>query len=53
MNSHSLSIAIVIVNISLNMLQVLYYWYSVICTVKTGLVSFILIAFYGHNRILL
>jgi len=35
-----LSIAIVKVNKSLNMLQVLYYWYSVIGTSKTGLVKF-------------
>jgi hypothetical protein len=33
------STAIVKVNKSLNMLQVLYYWYSVIGTVKTGLVK--------------
>jgi len=34
-----LSIAIVKVNKSLNMLQVLYYWYSVIGAVKTCLVK--------------
>jgi len=48
-----LSIAIVKVNKSLNMLQVLYYWYSVIGTVKTGLVKIHPIAFYGHNWIFL
>jgi len=39
MNFHLLSIAIVKVNKSLSMLQVFYYWYSVIGTVKTGLLE--------------
>jgi hypothetical protein len=39
MNFHLLSTAIVKVNKSLNMLQVFYFWYSVIGTVKTGLLE--------------